>query len=63
MAALSFRRRQWYPPKNFQAAVDDEETGAPMGHCVDSSPESQCEHYETGLSARVQAMAKPRALC
>ncbi len=61
--ALSFYGRRWYLPKNFQAAVDDEEIGAPMGHQVDSNLGSQCEHYEMGRSARVQEMAKPGALC
>jgi hypothetical protein len=61
--ALLLCRRQSYPPKNFRAAVDDEVIGAPMGHQTDSNPGWQCEHYETGLSARVQGMAKPGALC
>jgi hypothetical protein len=63
MMAPSPRLRQSYPPKNFRAAVDDEVIGAPMGHQADSNPGWQCEHYGTGLSARVQGMAKPEALC
>lgn len=61
--ALSPHRRQSYPPKNFRAAVDDEVIGAPLGHQADSNLGWPCEHYETGLLARVQGMAKRGALC
>jgi hypothetical protein len=54
---------QWFPPKNFPAAADGEELVVPMGYQMYLNPESLCEHSEKDLSARVQGMAKPVALC